>query len=949
MQDLSESQTRKKKIDVFLAEQGWNVQDRSKVILEVDTKQSNFIDKRYVTVSETLKNDLESKYADYLLLDTHGAPLAIIEAKRTTKDPMLGQRQAEEYANDIKSQTGNDVFIFLSNGYEISFWDRERYPPRQIKGFYARKDLERLRFQITSARDSNIPGVNPEIVNRPKSIENVKRVVEHLHSGHRKALIVMATGTGKTRVAMGIIDILMRENRAQKVLFLADRVALGKQTFDDGFKRFFPHEAKEIISGGNFDRSKRHYVSTIQTFEKLYLKKDMQGQYIISPGEFDVVISDEAHRSIYNKWKDVFTYLDAIQIGLTATPAELVEHDTFRFFNCLDGKPTAMYSFDDAVADGILCDFRAHIQGAKTHFQLKGVRPADLPESERTRLIEQGIDPDEIDFEGTELEKKVSIKGTSEAIIREFMENCQTDETGTRPAKSIIFAMSKKHARSLLDAFELLYPEYKGTLARIIVSDDQRASALIASFKKEQEIRIAISVDMLDTGIDIPEVCNLVFAKPVFSKIKFWQMLGHGTRSDGACSHREWLPDGKKEFFVVFDFCGNFEYWKMNPKGVESKPVEAVTSKIFLQRVRQLSLLLENGDQALAERIKAQIKEDIDSLPADSVSVREHAREIEKATSPNFYDNVGINPVDYLIQKIMPLMKHQQDVNLQTATFNLRCEQLAFAVLSGNQGEVERLKPLIGEMVNNLPISIDTVMAQKPLIDRVLSSSFWSSITYEDTRQMIATLGSLMPMMRPEHYEPIVIDMGDQIEQRTTGIWTVAGSEPAYITKFHKLVERRILDLADEDPVLMKVRNGEELTEEDIAALEKAIFDPSLIPDAPKGGHPLIRDRGMLISFLKELIGRAAAPDPESRIRDAFQTFMIENNKHYSADQLNFIRTIESVFAKNCRLAEEDLWGPPFSNFGTDAPVPMFPEDDLAAFVGICRRLECELFARAEA
>ena len=224
------------------------------------------------------------------------------------------------------------------------------------------------------------------------------------------------------------------------------------------------------------------------------------------------------------------------------------------------------------------------------------------------------------------------------------MENCQTDETGTRPAKSILFAMTKKHARALLDAFDLLYPEYKGTLARIIVSEDQRADALIKAFKNEPEIRIAISVDMLDTGIDIPEVCNLVFAKPVFSKIKFWQMLGRGTRSDSACFHREWLPDGKKEFFVVFDFWGNFEYWKMNPEGVETKPVEAVTSRIFLQRLKQLTLLLERGDQGLVEQVKARIRADIGSLPSDSVSVREHAREIEKATAPNFYDNVGNQP-----------------------------------------------------------------------------------------------------------------------------------------------------------------------------------------------------------------------------------------------------------------------------------------------------------------
>ncbi|MFA7072961.1 MAG: DEAD/DEAH box helicase family protein, partial [Methanoculleus sp.] len=586
--DLNELRTRKEKIDVYLAEQGWDVTDRASVIPEVDTRQSDFLAYSYKTVAETLKNDLESKYVDYLLLDSLGAPLAIIEAKRTSKDPLIGQKQAEQYADDIKWQTGKDVFIFLSNGYEIWFWDRERYPLRQLKGFYAQKDLERLRFQNARIDPERLIEVNTRIVDRPKSIENVKRVLEHLYKGHRKALIVMATGTGKTRVAMAIIDALLRENRAQRVLFLTDRKALRDQAWNKGFLEFFPHEAKDKILHGRFNQEKRLYVSTIQTFQEIYTQKDGHGQYLISPGEFDLIISDEAHRSIYNKWRDVFTYLDAVQIGLTATPAELVDRDTFRFFQCDGAMPTALYSYDEAVRDGVLVDFRKSILGAQTHFQIEGIRPSDLTESERDRLIEQGIDPDDIDFEGTELEKKVAVKGTSEAIVREFMENGLMDQAGTLPAKSIFFAISKKHARRLHEAFDDLYPEYKGRLARIIVSDDPRADALIHDFEHESFPRVAISVDMLDTGIDVPEVCNLVFAKPVFSKIKFWQMLGRGTRSDSACKHREWLPDGHKEYFKVFDFWNNFEYWNMNPEGVKNEPTEAITSRIFLLRLKQL-------------------------------------------------------------------------------------------------------------------------------------------------------------------------------------------------------------------------------------------------------------------------------------------------------------------------------------------------------------------------
>ena len=573
-------------IDVLLAEQGWVVSDRSHVLAEIDTKQSDFARKNYKTVSETLKNDLESKYADYLLLDSFGAPLAIVEAKRTSKDPHLGQKQAEMYADDIKRQTGKDVFIFLSNGYQIIFWDRERYSPREVKGFYAREDLERLRFQKT--QDASAPvEVDTAIVDRPKGIECVKRVVEHLQKGHRKGLIVMATGTGKTRVAMAIIKILMEKRMVQKVLFLADRRALRDQAMNKGFKQFFPEEGKGTIFAGKYDKTKRLYVSTIQTFQEIYLDKDRSGKFMLSPGEFDLIISDEAHRSIYNKWKDVFTYFDAIQIGLTATPSEIIEKDTLRFFDCHDGAPTALYSYDEAVQDGVLVDFRKSIIGAQTHFQIQGVKPADLSQAERARLIEQGYDPDEIDFEGTELEKKVAVKGTSEAIVREFMENALTDQTGTLPAKSIVFAISKKHAYRLQEAFDTLYPEYKGLLARTIVSEDSRADELIKAFTTESMPRVAISVDMLDTGIDVPEVCNLVFAKPVFSKIKFWQMLGRGTRANSACEHPTWLPNGRKEYFQVFDFWNNFEYWQMNPDGVKNESPDAITNRIFLSRVKQ--------------------------------------------------------------------------------------------------------------------------------------------------------------------------------------------------------------------------------------------------------------------------------------------------------------------------------------------------------------------------
>jgi len=938
MTDLNEFQTRKQLIDVLLREQGWDVNDRSQVIAEVDTKQSDFKNRDYKRIHETLDMEGAHRYLDYLLLDTNGYPLAIIEAKRHSKDSIVGKKQAEQYADDIKKNLGKDVFIFLTNGYDIRFWDRERYSVRKVEGFYSRKDLERLWFQREMVDEDARIEVDRNIVDRPKSIEITKRVIEHIHNGHRKALIVMATGTGKTRVAMAIIDVLLGEFRAQRVLFLADRKALRDQAYNSGFQEFIPHESSEKILHGIFSKEKRLYVSTIQTFQEIYTQKDQSGRYLMSPGEFDLIISDEAHRSIYNKWRDVFTYFDAIQIGLTATPADLVERDTFRFFGCHDYIPTALYSYEDAVKDGVLCDFRQSIIGAQTHFQIEGVKPSDLSEIERNRLMQLGYDPDEICFEGTELEKKVAVKGTSEAIVREFMDNCQMDQSGTLPAKTIFFAISKRHAKRIWEAFQDLYPEYKGKLAAVIVSEDSRASDLIHDFKNEPWPRVAISVDMLDTGIDVPEVCNLVFAKPVFSKIKFWQMLGRGTRADSACKHREWLPTGSKEYFMVFDFWNNFEYWQMNPEGVKNEPAEAITSRIFLLRLKQLEYAIAKGDDELFERAKGKIEADIRSLPEDSVSVRENREYIEEALSPRLWDNVGQDPLEFLRFRIMPLMRFQIGVNLKEASFTMRCERLSLAILENKEEEINRLKTSIGEMINRLPMTIYDVNQKEDLIDDALSHSFWEEPSFDDAQEMMVELGPLMKYMAKEARPPIVIDMGDSIEVRK--LWDFDEDEPIYVKAFKEKVENRIKDIAESNPIIQKIQRDEPLTERDLLELERALSSPDfgVTEEVLQTHYP--QARGTLVDFVRSLIGLYDAPDSVKRIEEAFQIYIAENHKEYTADQLNFIRTIQTVFMRKRHIEMTDFWEAPFTNFGINAPQPMFSEEDLSDFIAICEGLE---------
>ncbi len=931
----TEQQTRRDLIDPLLEKAGWNLKDRTKVVLEVDTKQSNFKTRDYQTIDETLRNDADSAYVDYLLLDSAGSPLAIVEAKRTSRDPVLGQQQAEMYADDINSQTGKDLFIFLTNGFEVWFWNRPHESLRMVKGFHSRDALERLRFQNISKKSFLDVPIRPEIVDRPYQIEAVKRVLEGTERGRRKFLIVQATGTGKTRVAIAIIDVLLRSNRAQKILFLADRKALRDQAYNDGFKVFFPNESKIRVYSGNVDKNKRLFASTIQTFQDCYQD--------FSPGDFDVIISDESHRSIYYKWKDVFTYFDAIEIGLTATPAELIDRNTFRFFECEEGNPTALYTYEQAVEDRWLAPF--DIYEARTHFQIAGIKPEDVPNEVIRDLVEKGIEPWEINFEGTDIEKKVAVIGTNEAIAKEFMENCFTDETGTLPAKTIFFAVSKKHAKRLWEAFNKLYPEYKGELARYIVSEDPRAQDLLKRFKQESMPRIAISVDMLDTGVDIPEVCNLAFVKPVFSKIKFWQMIGRGTRADATCKHKEWLPNRKKEEFLIFDFWKVFDWFNMHPSGREYKPAEAVPSKIFLLRLRQLEHFHKRKNKERIKQVKEKILQDINDLPRDSVAVKDAWRDVEQASSPQFWERVGVRPIQFLRTRITPLMRYKPGVDPNQASFALKTEQLSVAILERNKAEFERLKEEIGEVMDYLPFTIKQVKEKEELINKIQKPAFWKTVTYEDAQMLLRDLTPLMKYKRSEPRPTIILDIDDVIQERDyIDYGPVTTPRSMLVTTYRDKVEKRIKQLAEQHPTIQKIRRDEILTERDLVELERTLNSPELYVTEEILQRLYKQHHGTLVQFIKKILGLYEFPEPEKKIEEAFKTFMIEKN-YLNADQVNFLRTIQTVFMRKHHIEYSDLFEPPFTNFGPNAPVPLLRKDDIDEVLNICNSLEMEVFS----
>jgi len=594
----NEAQTRIEIIDSQLSHAGWSRNRRT------------FLEEFLLRSDKSDSNNSGDQFADYVLLGSDGKPIAIVEAKRSSRDELAGKRQAADYADVIRAEFGSDPFIFLTNGKEIQFWDRDRYAPRKISGFYTQGDLERLRHQRQFARLLSTETIDADIAGRDYQNEAIRRVTEGVDSAKRKFLLVMATGTGKTRTTIALVDMLLRSKRVQRVLFLADRRELVRQAMSE-FKSFLPNESLARIESGKTSGARIQF-STYPSMMQVYLR--------LSAGYYDLIVADESHRSIYQRYRAIFDHFDALQLGLTATPTDYIDHNTFELFDCGDGAPSYYYSYEQAIADHNLVNYR--VLDAQTNFQLQGIQGDALPEPLKQMARDQGVELDELKFDGSDIEKGVVNQGTNDAMVREFMDKSRKDVRGL-PHKSIIFAVSHAHAKRLWEGFNRLYPELQRQgMAEIIDSHMERADATLDDFKHRNMPRVAISVDMLDTGVDVPAIQNLVFAKPVFSKVKFWQMIGRGTRL-----HADKATGEIKRDFLIIDHWKNFAYFKLKPDGEVDHPSEPLPVRLFRLRLEKWQLLF--AQQHDIETATADLLLMIQALPRHSINVRPHWDELD--------------------------------------------------------------------------------------------------------------------------------------------------------------------------------------------------------------------------------------------------------------------------------------------------------------------------------
>ena len=887
---MSEKQTRQEIIDKRLKKAGWDADNPSLVISEHE-------------VFHQVGTTSGVGYSDYVLLDKAGSPLAVVEAKKSSFDARKGREQAKQYADGFEKAGHDRPFIFYTNGHDIYFWNDSTDIPRQVHGFLTRDDLESLLFKRKEKLDLSSLPIETNIASRPYQLEAIRKVVESYSQNKRDALLVMATGTGKTRTAIATIDILMRANWVKRVLFLADRNALLRQA-KDSFTEHLPHAPRHWIKQGKFSEDKRVYFSTYPSMLTLYHK--------ISHGFFDLIVCDESHRSIYNRYREILDHFYSYKLGLTATPVDYIDRNTFHLFGLDVGNPSFNFSYEDAINNKPSYLVPYQVLSVQSRFQMEGIKSGQLPVSIQRKLIAEGKDLAEIDFEGTDLEKRVTNSGTNELIVREFMKECIKDENGVTSGKSIIFAISHNHALRLEEAFHKLFPQYKGRLARVIDSHNPRANTeggLLDQFKDPKDpLRVAISVDMLDTGIDVPEIVNLVFAKPVFSRAKFWQMIGRGTR---LCPNLFGLEKDKKNFLII-DHWNNFSYFEIQPEGKEPSSSRSIPEQLFQAKLDKAEAVLSQSLEHLTEKTIQSLKQDIDTLPMESVPVKERTKQVAQAKEETFWKGFNQNSIVFLQRHICPLMKTKLAKDFHSLRFDIDILVSQTALIHQDEEQIEKSKEKIQKKISELPLTLNQVRAKEAIITKAQSQKFWNQLSEDSLEELRLELRNIMQYRSLPSHEMEKLDLEDMtlIKQN---IEFGPEMEQASVAEYRKRLEEKIQKFLSENEVLQRLKNGEKIDDIDIENLAYILQgeDPYITLDNLQKVYD--NKKAKFIDFISHILGLQKLQSRSEVIAEAFDRF-IQDHTDFDSQQISFLQILKSFMIERGKASKENLVSPPFTH-----------------------------------
>jgi len=898
----NEKLTRKEIIDHRLKQAGWNVTDRTQVIEEFDI--------HLTVVEEPATPYAGHQYSDYVLLGKDGKPIAVVEAKKTSVDAALGREQAKQYCYNFKQTQGVDLpFCFYTNGHDIYFWDLENYPPKKVHGFPTRDDLERYAYIHKARKPLTGELINTRIAGRTYQIQSIRAVMEAVEKRKRKFLLVMATGTGKTRTCIALVDALMRAGWAERVLFLVDRIALRDQTLE-AFKEHLPNEPRWPKQGEKeIATDRRIYVSTYPTMLNVIRNEEKS----LSPHFFDLIVVDESHRSIYNTYQEILDYFNTITLGLTATPTDVIDHNTFQLFECEDGVPTFAYSYDEAVnhIPPFLSNFQ--VMKIKTKFQDEGINKRTITLEDQQKLMLEGKEIEEINYEGTEIEKKVINRGTNALIVREFMEESIKDANGVLPGKTIFFCISKAHARRVEEIFDSLYPEYKGELAKVLVSEDPRVygkGGLLDQFVHNDLPRIAISVDMLDTGIDVRELVNLVFAKPVYSYTKFWQMIGRGTRLLEPEKIKPWCT--QKDNFLILDCWDNFEYFKINPKGKEPKAQIPLPVRLFGVRLEKIKKAQTQSHSEIVKKEVQKIRKQVETLPKNSVVIMEAKHELQRLEDENFWNNLTSDKMEFLEVVVKPLLRTVSDVDFKAMRFEKDIVEVSLAHLAGETEKFETLKESIIEEIGELPLSINIVAREQELIRQSQSNHFWSTINEEKFEELIQKLSPLMKFREAViPLAPAKFNLKDIVVEKEF-VEFGPQHEALSVAKYRELVEKKINELVSSSPILQKLKQGQEITTDEAEQLASALHNehPHITIDLLRKVYN--HRKAALVQFIKHILGIEQLETFAETVTKAFDDF-IAKHSYLTSRQLQFLDLLKNFVLEKGNVSKRNLIESPFT------------------------------------
>ncbi|MFC6704627.1 DEAD/DEAH box helicase family protein [Flexivirga alba] len=904
--DYTEAETRRDYIDELLHEAGWPLNEPR--------------DREYPVTG--MPNVGGEGFVDYVLWGADGLPLAVVEAKRTTKSPQIGQQQAKLYAGCLEKQFGRRPVIFYSNGYEHWIWDdgafgESGYAPRGIQGFYTRAELELM----IQRRHTRLPlagaAVDPAIVERYYQTRAIKAIGASFDKREREALLVMATGSGKTRTVIALVDQLMKANWVKRVLFLADRTALVNQAVG-AFKAHLPSVTTvNLVTEKATDG--RVYASTYPTIMNLIINDPSR----FGPGHFDLVVIDEAHRSVYQKYGAIFDWFDSHLVGLTATPKDEVDHNTYRLFHLEDGIPTDAYGLDEAVGDGFLVPPVGVSVGTK--FLRQGIAYDDLTDAEKDEWDAldwgEGGPPAAVDSE--ELNRFLFNEDTVDKVLATLMSDGHKVAGGDRLGKTIIFAKNQRHAEFIEQRFDLAYPEYGGEFARVITHQTTYAQNLIDNFSvAEKAPHIAISVDMLDTGIDVPDVVNLVFFKAIRSKSKFWQMIGRGTRLRPDL----FGPGEDKKDFFVFDFCGNLEFFSQNLPGSDGSLQKSLTQRLFESRLG-LVMALDHAESEAELRTSNVdwLHEIVAGMNLDNFLVRAHRRQVETWTDRARWSAVSQEDAAEVLGHLAGLPSMVRDSDEAAKRFDLLVLRRQLAQLDGDAVAAERIRETVQAIAAALlpKKAIPSVAAQLELLDDVAGDEWWVDVTLPMLEVMRLRIRGLVRFVEKTKGNPVYTDFEDTLEvgtivdlpQVTSGMnWDRFRAKAQAYLKEH-----------EDHVALQRLRRNRQLTSEDLDALAAMLVQ--------SGGDQQVdlawvtERAGELGPFIRSLVGldRAAA-------NEAFGAYLDESK--FSVAQVRFVSLIVDELTANGIMEPARLYESPYVDHGH---VDMIFPTDFEVIVNILR------------